>query len=751
MKMNKKYSFIDILEKEVCINEKGEKLIISKIEIPMIQRDYAQGRSRDDEKAVRGKFLTSIFEALEKGEKITLDFIYGSLIEETEFIVLDGQQRLTTLFLLYWYIASRESIEDRANVMHLLSKFTYSIRDTARRFCENIIDIKKTKTHEPDFFDKTPQERLKNLPWFYLSYEKDPTIRAMLTMLDAIHEKYNDSQNKPLFDNLQNITFYILPMNGFNLTDELYVKMNARGKQLTDFENFKADLIKWMKADNNPYSDIYKHETELDGRNMEYYMSFSQKMDNIWTKFFWNYSKNGETEEDKVPDRFLLNFFNRYLFNLYIVDSKALIKDDIFKYFYREEGNDSALKYRSFKEYQIIFEQKNVIGNIEKCLDCFSKHYTSIIRGIAKAPWWNEWDFFQSKLTNLSQRVIFFAITLFIEKNDVSTDFPLVQFKRWMRVVWNIVENYVVDVDSYHSALKLIHDLSAHSQNIYSGLQGFISNVAEAQIAEERQKAHSIIENKMEENKIITAEKYAFFKGAIRFLYIDGNGEPNWELFDSRFAKVQKYFDENGVTGVYKKDALLLRFLISKFSEWEHFTLIHYDNKSSTWKNLLLNNKLTNVINQFFQEENIEISELQNFESCIENEKLRFFQNDLCKSTLLYYSVSDCTFHWWNHNGQYSLYPYNTKAQWKIYVLAHNRNKILSDLIDENIIESERKIINVPYFWGWDIYFKCKRNKREYCWRIDEKLQEKDQSGNWQSLKINGDIEKLKDYLLTAD
>lgn len=30
------------------------------------------------------------------------------------------------------------------------------------------------------------------------------------------------------------------------LSDDLYIKMNARGKRLTDFENFKADLIGWM-------------------------------------------------------------------------------------------------------------------------------------------------------------------------------------------------------------------------------------------------------------------------------------------------------------------------------------------------------------------------------------------------------------------------------------------------------------------------------------------------------------------------
>ncbi|MDR2406840.1 MAG: DUF262 domain-containing protein, partial [Bacteroidales bacterium] len=440
-----KYSFKDILEKEICIDEKDKKyVLLSKIEIPMIQRDYAQGRK--NAKEVRSRFLSSIFEALEKKENMILDFVYGSINEDARFLLLDGQQRLTTLFLLYWYIASRElPSEDKVKILASLSKFTYATRDSASRFCENLVSIEETNTSEPCFFDITPQERLRNLPWFFLSYEKDPTIKSMFTMLDAIHEKYNESENKPLFDGLQNIMFYILPMNGFNLTDELYVKMNARGKQLTDFENFKADLIKWMKAENNPHKDIYNEDTELDGRIIRFYMSFSQKMDGDWAKFFWTYSKTETDEKDKVPDRFLLNFLNRYLFNFFIVESKdsqdEIYKNDIFKYFYGNSGDDSKLTYSSFKEYQTLFEKKNIIHNIGKCLDCFKKHYATIIKDISKAPWGSDWDFFQTKLENLSQRVIFLAITLFIEKNEINDDFPLTQFKQWMRVVWNIVEN----------------------------------------------------------------------------------------------------------------------------------------------------------------------------------------------------------------------------------------------------------------------------------------------------------------------
>ena len=44
-----------------------------KISIPIIQRDYAQGRK--DVASIRGKFLDEIFNRLDNDEKLFLDFV----------------------------------------------------------------------------------------------------------------------------------------------------------------------------------------------------------------------------------------------------------------------------------------------------------------------------------------------------------------------------------------------------------------------------------------------------------------------------------------------------------------------------------------------------------------------------------------------------------------------------------------------------------------------------------------------------
>ena len=50
---------------------------IKEIEIPIIQRDYAQGRKTDKVNRVRERFLDTIFEALNNKKPLTLDFVYN--------------------------------------------------------------------------------------------------------------------------------------------------------------------------------------------------------------------------------------------------------------------------------------------------------------------------------------------------------------------------------------------------------------------------------------------------------------------------------------------------------------------------------------------------------------------------------------------------------------------------------------------------------------------------------------------------
>lgn len=63
----------------------------------------------------------------------------------------------------------------------------------------------------------------------------------MLNMLDDIHRKFNKTDG--LWQRLEEgcVSFYFLSIKQLGATDELYIKMNSRGKPLTEFEHFKAE------------------------------------------------------------------------------------------------------------------------------------------------------------------------------------------------------------------------------------------------------------------------------------------------------------------------------------------------------------------------------------------------------------------------------------------------------------------------------------------------------------------------------
>ena len=95
---------------------------IKKICIPTIQRDYALGRRNKVDK--RNSFLIALKTAVCTNEQLPLDFVYG-VDNDTMFIPLDGQQRLTTLWLLHWYIAYKAGLLNRPEIKDAFLKFSY--------------------------------------------------------------------------------------------------------------------------------------------------------------------------------------------------------------------------------------------------------------------------------------------------------------------------------------------------------------------------------------------------------------------------------------------------------------------------------------------------------------------------------------------------------------------------------------------------------------------------------------------------
>lgn len=603
-----KYNFSDLLSKEITINDPNESrtLRFAGIEIPMIQRDYAQGRAGETE--VRRRFLDALFKALNEKAVMQLDFVYGSVrINGTEnyFVPLDGQQRLTTLYLLHWYIGNRElSGENLETLRQLLKKFSYATRPTARVFCEKLADVRLS-------FKTAPSSEIQDSGWFYGAFKKDPTVQAMLIMLDAIHDRYND--NSQLFQSLSDLTFYILPLDGFNLSDELYIKMNARGKQLTDFENLKADLTNWMQSEINPLKAEFKQEVTYNNRYMPFAMAISLHIDNDWTNLFWNYLKTDKMKQrDKVVDLHFIHFLNRYLLNEFIVSSplpnELVEKDRLFTRFYGKDGNEDYFRYRGFEDYRQILQLPEVLRRLYKGLNQLTIYY-EVIKDLLRPSWApnDRWELLDENIIQ-RQRILLFAVMRYLDSNDFKAE----RFKEWMRVIWNIIADPDIrSIGAMIGVMRLVNSISDGAGDIYPYLLSINMSsivdkrsVVKQQLAEERRKANLIIQDNTWEIELILAESHNLFMGNIGFLLQD---EDDKSLFIHRRNTAFGIFNYDGGKNLFASEKILMRAAISRISQWNDLYNLNLGDNYENWQLLLRRNEvMRNIIYKFCQMESVE-------------------------------------------------------------------------------------------------------------------------------------------------
>lgn len=249
--------------------------------------------------------MENIFNALENNKSLNLDFIYGNIDEKDCFIPLDGQQRLTTLFLLYYYLALRNGKDANEPKFKNLNNFSYETRISSKDFIEKLVKNMDKCLIDSENNGKLIKENIKNQFWFFNEYLQDSTITGMLTMFESIEERCkNKNKNieceklKQILENWCDenkclIKFEFLPLKDFGLSDELYIKMNARGKALSDFENFKAKFIEQLETIS------YQNKVEITKKWMEfgliYFGNFVSQMIKKWwkkqIKDFWYFSK----------------------------------------------------------------------------------------------------------------------------------------------------------------------------------------------------------------------------------------------------------------------------------------------------------------------------------------------------------------------------------------------------------------------------------------------------------------------------
>ena len=733
------------------------------IEIPVIQRDYAQGRDNPKAEEIRKNFIAEIKKCLSgENKELHLNFIYGYK-QNKIFIPLDGQQRLTTLFLLHIYLQKGENDN--------LKKFVYKIRPGSEAFCNALIEnIDKVLNQESDKLS----EAIIDAPWFFEYWTKDPTVAGMLRMLDEIHKNFKDDDKYK--DSLENIKFVFMDLDELKQTDEIYEKMNARGVPLTPFENFKAWLIENVKDKN------IKPE------------NWTNLIDIEWTDLFWKY----KDEDNMLIDEEFMRYF-RNMFQIQYVLTKEPQKSDDNKTLKQEKEdfnkNVSSLATEKDKftgEYVFQsneFYSKN--GLIEKTiLDELFLSINLIDKYIGKIEEEKEFFsklFFEERInifrrfidnkTTYSDKIIFFALFVFLKNinNKELNDELKKKLKSWLRVVRNLAENTNFSVENFTKAIQTINKIDENSLNIYKYLsndKNTLEGFYEYQMNEEKEKAKLIIENSEWEEIIFEAENHLMFKGQIGFLFrVIENDNVDWlknnelDKFKKRKKNAEKYFNKDGVSEPYSNDMLLMRAYISKINKWDLLWGIPFGNQKDLWRNELLIDKEAEKKDKVKARKKVElITNLLDINSdSPENEMKKWLEEssslsddgninsnkniheELYKTNVLKEAEENSLLKVWessNCKNFYFLMPYNAKADWKKISLGNIRNEILIELVNENKIELNTEIVDNKFLRRSDVEFVL--NDKKYIWAWDDRIFEENYENLKEIIKDNKDTSELK-------
>ncbi|WP_302976994.1 DUF262 domain-containing protein [Paraprevotella clara] len=357
------------------------------VAIPIIQRDYVQGADVNFEK--RDKFIKKLLDALLNRETCELHFIYGSTdmtkTSEPYFQPVDGQQRLTTLALIGWLLNQKCGLKYSG----CLKPLTYTSRPSTEQFCKLMHEFKLPEKYVPSISDY-----IKNVPgWFSESWKLDSSINSMLEFLDKADfvlgsEPYKDhiEDMADTFFNDSPFEFENLDMENLDLNDDLYVKMNARGKLLTPFENWKAEFEDFLGIN---FKNVKYQFGDIPGMpdtpTLKEYFEYSIEhdwCDMLWPKAYSRWQAKSEEEKKKIlypsiDEWFmnLLDYVSQFLMFVTMPDAETVYKNSGLKNMkdlYTYEIDRSRLEVYKDKENVIkLFRILDLLVGIYKRYEDF--------------------------------------------------------------------------------------------------------------------------------------------------------------------------------------------------------------------------------------------------------------------------------------------------------------------------------------------------------------------------------------------
>lgn len=524
----KTYSFWELLDRH-CIR------------IPEIQRDYVQGRDDLQATLARNEMLDDIREHLEHRETMppmNLNFIYGEVDErrdgetDANCYPLDGQQRLTTLYVLHWlafvhYLGAKAANGEDVKSSTALNahakrfgKFSYMTRPTSTDFFDVLSDSERIAEVVKWLSSRGASEKLsdylKNKNWFRPDFDFDPTIQSVLVVLDKL-DGMRFLTDPKIWESLIGedcpIVFEWLDIRNVGNGDDLYIKMNARGRQLSDFENLKAEL-----------EGLAQQVLDEDA-----YWSFVEKFDQRWLDYFWNLDTADGTHGRERYDVRFMNLLNWYLWNQWAV---RIPETSITTSYTGAKGVDlSDTRYRELAVYDMgcSIGDADTLHRLALLLDAITETDSQtpvLTKDVQQIV--NEVSYINATKVTADKRMMLEAAVAYLAGMKKTGCTPSDKsWRSWIRVFRHLSGAATVwggydTLGLYANAVKAVEQCAGHADDLTAYLGGFHEvpgfNPTE-QMREEQLKAKLRTVDARDWNvRLDRAESIPYFEGKIGFL-----------------------------------------------------------------------------------------------------------------------------------------------------------------------------------------------------------------------------------------